>query len=173
MFASLFSQWILPALLSILCTAGSAVLGIFGAKLAKSPTLLGKWAARGMMVAQSIVHNLEATTVPELKLLAADGSLSSADIAKLRNDAWTEFTKALGTDGLAALQKELGVTVAGLQGTVMGWIEQYVAKLASNTPSPATSSATATVIAKVDPATAPTPVLGTPQVMLKAPATPR
>lgn len=166
MLNTLLVQYALPLGAFAFCAAGTAVL-VFVAKhfnLSNAKTGWGKALGVVAVSAEAIVNDFEATIVPELKEACADGKLTPVEIARLRNDALARLKATVGPLVLKVLQAGLGGTAGTLDGFLLGIIEKKVAELTS-TP--------ATVLPQTDFATAPTPVLGTPRVTLKAPATPR
>ncbi len=123
-----------------LFTGVSALLGwmflqlgkLFGANAAGSKK--AQVIDRVFHFAQVIVADLDATLKKELPGLIADGELSASDITRLRTVALARLKALAGEQGLAELQKVLGIATPQLESYLSGIIEHAVGKLPAATP---------------------------------------
>lgn len=135
---SLFLQYLAPVLFSALATALTWALAKLAAKWGaqgKEAKLAatGAWAAH---LASTVVADLEATVVAEFKAAAADGVLTKAEIARIRETALGRLKALMGEHGLEQLRKALGIWAPELDKYLLGLLEKSVALLPKD-PAPA------------------------------------
>jgi hypothetical protein len=116
------------ALLSTVLTVGLPWLG----------ATIGKWvvaktksevAGRATDFAFEIVQEINQTVAAKIREASADGVITDAEKAQIKDAALSVFKSRLGTKGIAEIKGVLGIEPSALDGFLGGLIESAVHKL--------------------------------------------
>jgi hypothetical protein len=123
---------VVPWLFGLLAMGGTAALGALTRKLLGQGHATMVMTAIGKVTefAALVVADLEATLKPELALATADGTLTTAEVAKLRDVALARVKALLGSAGLAQLRRVLP-SDAAVDVAITGAVEREVVKLSA------------------------------------------